>query len=124
MTTYNIGSHIDQLYAIRAERLAKEKEIEELKVHEKLLDDELKEKLLASGLNGAKGNLASFSIKLEIQPNVLSWEDMYKYIQTTGEFDLLHKRIGATAWRERYESGVIVPGTESVETFKTSLRKI
>lgn len=120
----NLGDKIDLYYSIRAKRLELEREAEQLKNQETMLDAQLKDELIATALAGAKGAKASYSIKPEVVPLVISWDDMYKYIASTMEFDLLHKRIGATAWRDRFESGLLVPGTASDTIYKSSLRKV
>jgi hypothetical protein len=45
------------------------------------------------------------------------WVKLYGHIKKTGDFDLLHKRISATAIKERWMGGKDVPGIEHMEAF-------
>jgi hypothetical protein len=121
----NYGDHIDTLYQLRSQRLALEKEADELKKQEKELEDYLVNGFSALGLSSAKGSLASFSfVKLD-QPNVKDWDLLYKFIVERNDFSLLHKRIGAESWREYLENdSVLVPGTEIFKKTQAYLRKI
>jgi hypothetical protein len=121
----NYGDHIDTLYQLRSQRLALEKEADELKKQEKELEDYLVNGFSALGLSSAKGSLASFSfVKLD-QPNVKDWDLLYKFIVDRNDFSLLHKRIGAESWREYLENdSVLVPGTEIFKKTQAYLRKI
>jgi hypothetical protein len=74
-------------------------------------------------LTKASGGAATASIKVSIVPLVEDWEMFHDYIETTGEFDLLQKRISVTAWRSRAEEGLVIPGVSSVEDVDISLTK-
>lgn len=119
-----LGEKIDTLYALRQQRLALEREAEELKRQEKDLEGDLLMEVSNIGLTAAKGNKASFSVSKDVVPNVNVWEDLYSFIVEEKDFTLLQKRIGVTAWKEYREDGLIVPGTEAFEIAKVSLRKL
>jgi hypothetical protein len=39
---------------------------------------------------------------------------LYAYIEASGAWEMLHKRIGVKAWEERINMGLTVPGVECV----------
>jgi len=48
------------------------------------------------------------------EPNVDNWSELIQYIKETGELDLLHKRLTASAVKQRWEEGKTLPGVSSV----------
>lgn len=54
--------------------------------------------------------------------NVNDWNKFYKYIVKNDAWDLLQKRVGQTAYRERKEAGVKIPGTDNF--VKESLKAV
>jgi hypothetical protein len=67
--------------------------------------------------------VATAGIKVSNVPLVEDWDKLHEYIKTTGEFDLMQKRISVTAWRARYDEGIEVPGVSKVEDVDISLTK-
>jgi hypothetical protein len=119
----DIGTRIDALYALREHRLSIEKKVKELKEEELQMRNEIFELLASMGLTKASGAMATAGIKVSQVPLVESWDLLQEYIQETGEFDLLQKRISVTAWRARYDDGVAIPGVSKVEDVDISLTK-
>lgn len=118
-----IGPLVDKLYKARAERLAFAKKVEEMKEKEDRLKLEILDVLKEGGLEGAKGKVATAAVTRTTVANVTDWDEVYKYIKKTGEFDLLQKRMSDTAFRERLEAGKAVPGTEPFIVVNLSLTK-
>jgi hypothetical protein len=48
------------------------------------------------------------------QPKVTDWGALYEHITQTGSFDLLYRRVSATAVEERSKVGATIPGVEVV----------
>lgn len=61
-------------------------------------------------LEGAEGKTIRISVTNKPVPAVEDWSKLYKHIQKSGEFDLLHRRIGIDAWKHRYDAGKKIPG--------------
>lgn len=118
-----LGELIDDLYTKRAARLEAQRKTDEAKSLEDAAKVALVDMLQELKLNGAKGAIATASIKSIKMPKIVSWDDMYAYIRANNRFDLLHKRISELAWRDMLEAGELVPGTESVPDIKLSLTK-
>jgi hypothetical protein len=120
----NIGEQIDALYELRSMRRDFEAQVEELKSQEKQIEQDLIDQTQELGVTSLKGNLAMFSTKAEVLPVVKDWDAIYAFILDNLAFDLLHKRLSTTTWRELHEEGIILPGTEEFFQIKASLRKL
>lgn len=118
-----LGEAIDALYQARATRLAKDKEVKELKATEAAAKLTVLKLLEETGLKKASGNLATAGITTEDIPYIKDWEEVYSYIKSNDRFDLLQKRIGVVAWRDLYRDGILVPGTEAAVDTDLSLTK-
>jgi hypothetical protein len=119
----DIGPAIDALYALREMRLGIERKAKELKEEEVIQRNKIFELLANLGLTKASGAVATAGIKVSNVPLVEDWDKLHEYIKTTGEFDLMQKRISVTAWRARYDEGIEVPGVSKVEDVDISLTK-
>ena len=118
-----LGEVIDNLYETRAERLTLSKQVEELKQRETVIREELLKMLNDVGLKKASGELATVGVKTSIQPLTTDWVQIHQYIRNEDRFDLLQKRLATLAWRELYDTGILVPGTEPFEETDLSLTK-
>ena len=119
----DIGTEINQLYALRASRLGLQKEVDDIKLKETLKKEEIMAELKRMGLSKASGSLATASRTSKIVPIVNDWDKTFAYIGETKQFDLVQRRIAVLAWTARLEDGILVPGTEQSETFDLSLTK-
>ena len=121
--TLTLGQAIDNLYAARAARLAKAKEVKDLQVLETIAKAQVLQMLNAIGLAKASGMTATASITTEDIPFIKDWEAVHEYIKINDRFDLLQKRIGVVAWRDLFKDGILVPGTEPAVDTGISLTK-
>lgn len=119
----DIGAHIDALYALREQRLGIERRVKEMKEQEVQMRNSIFEMLAGMGLTKASGAVATAGIKVSNVPLVEDWDQLWKYIQQTGEFDLVQKRVSVTAWRARFDDGITIPGVSKVEDVDISLTK-
>lgn len=77
-------------------------------------ESELVTLMLENKLSSIGGRMSVAELEEEkIVPRVTDWATTHKHIQQTGDFDLLHRRISLTAFRERLNAGVVVPGIEA-----------
>lgn len=118
-----LGEAIDALYVARAARLAKAKEVKELQATESEAKAAVLKLLGETGLEKASGKLATAGILKSDIPIITDWDALYGYIKEHDRFDLLQRRIGVTAWRELYDDGVLVAGTEAGTDTDLSLTK-
>jgi hypothetical protein len=119
-----LGACIDLAYSMRAARLELEGKTEEMRKEETALKDHILLAFSKSELEGSKGAVASASITRLTVPKVVDWELFYSFIAKHEAFELLERRPSRSAYKERLEAGVKVPGVEPMEVINLSLNKV
>lgn len=119
-----IGEVADLLYAIRQERLAKQKEVDELASRETALKNHIIENLPKSEATGAAGKTANVRVVIKQKPQVKDWDALYAYVSKTKSFDLLQRRLSDKAVTDRWENSKTVPGVEAVPVVDVSVTKV
>lgn len=119
----DLGTAIDKLYELRAKRLDAEKAIKAMKSDELALRVVIKRLLDAASLEGGRGQIASTSVIHSTEPTAKDWPAIYDFIRENDAFDMLQRRLSATAVKDRWESGIIIPGIEKFDTWDLSLTK-
>ena len=119
----DLGEQIDALYALRAERLALEKQANEFKAKETTAKEKIIELLKSQSIEGAKGSKATAALSYKTKPVVTDWDSVYKYIADNNMFELLHKALTVSLWTALQDDGTLVPGTESMRVVDLSLTK-
>jgi len=109
----------------RTARLALDKEVAKLATDESQAKDLLIQQMLSQGV----GSLGSSSIRVtlgapEQQPSVKDWNKLYEYIKDNDAFELLERRPGKVAFRERWENGEVIPGVEQFPVYKLTTSKV
>lgn len=120
-----IGKFIDEMMAVRAEKRHYEAEIKRLDANLKLMETALKQAMLDQGITEAKGvyGKAKYDEKV-LYPQVDDWNMFHEYIKENNMFDLLHKRISLTNYRQLVEAGMAVPGVVPNYVSEVNLRSI
>ena len=118
-----LATKADQLKALQVKRLELAKEVDLMEGQEKALKQELIQMFQDSNVQGIAGRLAYVSLVEKTVPVAQDWDKLYEYIQETGDFDLLHRRLTTSAVAARWEGGVEVPGVASESYFDLSIRK-
>lgn len=120
-----IGACIDRMAELDRERSGHTAAIVLINDAYFALETHLKKEFGRKELQGAKGNLAMLEVDDENVPQITDWDAVYKFIVKHNAFELLHKRMSTTAWRERLEAKKPVPGTVAYKRtfFKLTLRK-
>lgn len=119
-----LGNIVDEIYEIRSQRLALEDEVKKLKERQTELEQEFLNKAQEEHVTSARGHLASSSVTEEVVPNVIDWDQLYKFIHTTNYFHLLQRRPSAGAYKELLDQGVEVPGVEPYTKYKINTQKV
>lgn len=99
----------DLLYETRQERLEIQRQVEKLESLESALKDFFINKLDKNS-TGIAGRVARVQIQPKSIPIAENWPKFYKYVQKTGAFDLMQKRLAEGAVKERWDNGVQLPG--------------
>lgn len=119
----DLAASIDAYQFKRQERLALEKDVQDLKDEEIALRDGIVEALKKNSLTSAGGTTHTFVITKKREPSVTDWDALYKYIKKKSAFDLLQRRLSSLAMRERWDEGEEVPGVVGVEVESVSLSR-
>jgi len=114
----------DMLYTKRLERLALQKQVDEIAKQEGLLREHLINNLPKSAAQGVSGQVASARIETKDIPQVSDWPKFYAYIIKEKAFDLLQRRVNETAIQERLDAKKKVPGITIFKAVKVSSTKV
>lgn len=118
------GQLADQLYAARQLRYTLQHTVESMKKNEKQISDKLRVALAKLEGNTVGGRKARVTLESKPMPKVVNWDALYEHIRKTGEFDLLQRRVGEEAVRERWDKREHVPGVDSEPVAFLSVEKL
>lgn len=112
----------DHYWLTREKRLAADKVAKDLKDEESRTEATLIKEMREQQLTAIGGKLVRLAIPTEPEyvPAVKDWDAFYRHVLQTGDFSLLHKRVGTTACKERWDAGETVPGVEKYAVYKLS----
>lgn len=119
----DLGTAIDKLYELRSQRLDVEKVVKTMKSDELALRVHIKQMLDSINLDGAKGSAATAAVVTSVDPVAKDWLQIYEFIRENDAFDMLQKRLSSVAVKERWESGILVPGIEKFDNWDLSITK-
>jgi len=94
----------------------------ELKSVQNALEAEIAADMERQGLTQTGNDVCTISLKTETVPTVEDWDVLHQHISDTGRFELLQKRMSATAYRELIAMEPSVPGVRSTELTKVNYR--
>jgi hypothetical protein len=119
-----VGRVADLYRDIRELRLSMEKEAETVKARESELKEYIINNLSKSDDTGAAGLRYRAQIVMKVVPRAADWPKVHAFIQETGRFDLLQKRLGEAAVKDMWDNNETVPGVEKVSVPDVSITKI
>tara|TARA_Y100001937_G_C7055224_1_gene301036 strand:- start:39 stop:419 length:381 start_codon:yes stop_codon:yes gene_type:complete len=92
-----------------------------IKEREEEIARDLIRELEKAGLKRMANDSATISVVTENVPDVTDWDEFYRFISEQQAFELLHKRVSATAFRELSQTQD-VPGVQTRELVKLNFR--
>lgn len=120
-----ISSHlpdvVDAYISIRAQRLQLDRQAAEVKEQEETLKEHLISSFRTSGTTALGGQAGLVKMTKTIEPDPTNWDELYIYIKANDAWELLHKRVGSQAVKERWEAGEEIPGIGRREVYKLSV---
>jgi len=119
----NIKDLIDKYVAVKAERESSAENIRKCTASLAGLEKDIMDLMSHAGITQAASDKASLHMKKVQHPAIDDWQAFYGYVAQTGQFELLHKRLSSTAFRERWEAGESIPGTSTSEVWELSVRR-
>lgn len=119
----NINDLINQFVEVKALKESLNEQIKECNEKLAKIEAEIMEQMSNAGISQAASDKASCTMRQVTHPAITDWDAFYKHVASTGEFELLHKRLSSTAFRERWESGEAIPGTSTSTAWELSVRR-
>jgi len=119
-----IGACADRLYALKQQRLAESKGLDQMKAEETALKEHIIDTLPRSESTGAAGKVARVTIVLKMRAEVQDFEALVKWALKNKRLDLLTRGINNTVATELWDEGKTVPGLEAVQYKTISLNKV
>ena len=74
------------------------------------------------GIERTANDRATISVKTETMPSAEDWDQIYRHILATEQFELLHRRLSAQAFREILALGQTVPVVRSTDVVRINYR--
>jgi hypothetical protein len=87
------------------------------------LEGDIMSQMSDAGITTVASDKASCSMKETKHPAIKDWTTFYHYVAETKQFELLHKRLASAAFRERWDAGEVIPGTEISTVWELSVRR-
>lgn len=107
-----IGGCLAELAKVRRAKAQAEAKVQPLAERESALREHIMNTFAKDDIGGARGSGLSLSIVTTKSPKISDWSLFLPFAKKKGNDDLLNRAVNSAAWRERAESGVIVPGVE------------
>ena len=119
---------IDEMITKRMHQKRAVEEANKIAKDEKKLLDEIDSEIIAAleaiGLESGSNDSYTAAITEEDVPDSTEWDTFYPFLQETGNFHLLQKRISSVAWREYKQIyGEYPPGTSATQRKSLSFTK-
>lgn len=124
LTSKELADLADKYWRTRDERLAADKIAAALASEESKAKATLIEQFLLQDITAIGGKSVRLSIKKDFVPAVKDWPAYYAYIVANNAFELLEKRPGRLACKERWEAGEIIPGCEKFASYSLSKESV
>lgn len=118
-----LGAQIDKLYALRAERLAVEKQVEAMRADETAMKEAILAHLAKERASKASGKAATASAVTKVVGKVADWTKLWEYAKKRDAFDLFQRRLNNKAWLDRVEGGEKIEGVERETVVELLLTK-
>ena len=120
--TPNLDDKMNMLNDTRQELKKLQAQEKTLKDTQNYLEAEIAADMAKQGLTQTGNDVCTISLKTETVPTVEDWDVLHQHISDTGRFELLQKRMSATAYRELIAMEPSVPGVRSTELTKVNFR--
>lgn len=119
----NIKDLIDLYFETKNRREVLNEEAKSCTLKMAELEKDIMEQMSQAGISQAASDKASCTMKKATHPSIEDWQAFYGYVAQTGHFELLHKRLSSTAFRERWDAGEAIPGTSASEVWELTVRR-
>lgn len=118
-----LGERIDEVFEKDQEIDELEADLRELKKQREVLETELLTAMVQDEVEQSRGKRANATIRKTVYPSIADRQKFQKWVYKNKAIELLQNRISVTAYNERKEAGIIVPGTKEFEKTWVSITK-
>lgn len=118
-----LGACADRLYELRDLKAAAQKAVDAIEAEYNAIKEYVIETLPKSEASGVAGRTGRVAVVRKEVPQVEDWTAFYAHVKKTGAFELLQRRLGEGAVKERWEAGKVVPGVTKFTAVTISLTK-
>ena len=118
----NLDDKMNMLNDTRQQLKTLQAQEKTLKDTQNYLEAEIAADMAKQGLTQTGNDVCTISLKTETVPTVEDWDVLHQHISDTGRFELLQKRMSATAYRELIAMEPSVTGVRSTELTKVNFR--
>ena len=118
----NLDDKMNMLNDTRQQLKTLQAQEKTLKDTQNYLEAEIAADMAKQGITQTGNDVCTISLKTETVPTVEDWDLLHQHIIDTGRFELLQKRMSATAYRELIAMEPSVPGVRSTELTKVNFR--
>ena len=120
----NLSELINQMVAKQAERTALSNQDSALAKEIAQLEADIMHAMSSACTFKSASDVGhSVTMAKKVHPTITNWDEFYEYVTKTNSFDLLHKRLSSTAFKDRWEAGEIIPGSTTAEVWGISVTK-
>ena len=118
----NLDDLMNSIADMREVIASTEEGLKNLKQRKNELEAKLIAKMEDQGVDRTGNDRCSVSIKVETVPTVEDWDAVYKHILSTEQFELLHKRMSASSYRELLSLDMDLPGVKPTDVTRINYR--
>ena len=120
----SLPASVDLLYKTREARYDLQHKVDTLQKEETALRTRIMAELSSMNAEGISGKVCRVAITIKPVPMVHDWDVFYKHVVKTKNFELLQKRLGTTAIKERWDAGKEVPGVSRENVAELGIYKV
>ena len=124
ITLKTIEKKVDQIALLRNEASQLEGQLKEVKNALAAMNEELIDQMRQAGTTMIKTEMAAVSISHSQKPRVIDWAAFDAWVIKHKAPELFERRVSVSAWRERADAGVVVPGVEIYEHDQLNFRTV
>ena len=118
----NLDDLMNSLADMREAISSTEEGLKTLKQKKNDLEAQLIAKMEDQGIDRTGNDRCSVSLKTETVPTVEDCDEVYKHILSTEQFELLHRRMSASAYRELLSLDMELPGVKPTDVVRINYR--
>lgn len=118
-----LGTLINQLGRLEDQKDELKRKLKVLEEKYNLKEAEVDAAMKKQGTELASGTAYQTERVIEEYPTVKDWNKLYAYIKRNNAWDLLQRRVGTKAWKDRRAKRP-VPGIESFRKYRIKLKKL